>query len=423
MNRKLKILWQSNAYWSPSGYSNVTRDMYKNFRDNGWTPENLAFVDMFGLSGGIVKDEHGYTHYPTMDHIMGSDAMIHHSAQFKPDIIITLQDVWPLNPMDLQQVPNWIPWTPIDYDPAPKAITNNLRFANRIISMSKFGQKALQDQGFASTLIPHGVDTKIFYPMDKRQRKIDLGIDPNTTIFGMVSANKESVNPRKSFQQAIEAFALYLQKNPNSLLYIHTDPDFPGGWPLKQFAAELGIASRIAFPERYKQKYNTSKEEMNLIYNSFDVLLSPSSSEGFCIPVIEAQACGVPVIVNDWTSMPELIKEGETGYKVKNGYKVYYPIGSYFAFPDSNDIFEKMVKITDYKADKWQKACRANALENYDQDMLFETKWIPFFNKIEKELYPEQATAQVIAPKKPQHKVRMIKPQPVLDKKHINSID
>lgn len=384
---KLKILWQSNAYWSPSGYSNVSKDMYRNFREHGWTPDNLAFLDMFGLQGGVILDEFGFKHYPLMDHIMGSDAMIHHSRHFKPDLVITLQDVWPLNPQDLQQVPNWVPWTPIDYEPVPKAISNNLRFANRIISMSKFGETALKEAGFSSTYIPHGVNTKIFRPLDKQKRKVEMGIDPKTFVFGMVSANKESFNPRKSFQQVLEAFAMFLQRNPNSLLYIHTDPDFPGGFPLKQLASDLGIASRVAFPDRYKQKFETDKEGVNLIYNMFDAYLSPSSSEGFCIPIIEAQACGLPVIVNKWTSMPELIQEGRTGFSVEKGYKIYYPIGSYLKFPDKDELYEKMIEVAKLDKIKAQENAVNFIKENYDQDVLFETKWIPFFQAREREIY------------------------------------
>ena len=393
--RKLRIMWVSNAIWSPSGYAQQTVEMYRNFRENGWTPENFAFVDMFGLQGGKTKDNFGYTHYPLIDHMMGSDAMLHHSRDFRADVVISLFDVWPQNPSDLAQMTNrWIPWTPIDYDPVPKAITQNLRFANRIISMSKFGEKQLKENGYSSTYIPHGVDTKIFYPMDKRKRKAELGLDPDMFIFGMISANKEQFNPRKSFQQVFDAFKLFLQKKPNSLLYIHTDPEFPGGWPLKQYAEYLGIAQHIAFPDKYKTKYNTGKEEMNLIYNTFDCLLSPSSSEGFCIPVIEAQACGVPVIVNEWTSMPELIQEGVTGFKVKRDDRllIYYPIGSYLLFPDYLDLYDKMIKVADYKPEKWEKPCRDWIVSNYDQDMLFKTKWLPFLDKLEKEIYPAPLT-------------------------------
>jgi len=418
--RKLRVLWQSNAPWSPSGYSQQTVDLKRLFLANGWDGSNFGMINMFGQNGGKFYDADDILNYPSIDHVMGSDAMIHHGNDFKADIIISLQDVWPLNPADLQQVPRFIPWVPVDYDPVPKPLLNNLRFANRIISMSKFGEKQLQDNGFASTYIPHGVDTNVFYPMDKKKRKIELGLDPNMFVFGMVSANKEQFNPRKSFQQVLEAFALFLQKKPNSLLYIHTDPDFPGGFPLKQLAEFLGISNHIAFPERYKQKYNTTKEDMNLIYNTFDCLLSPSSSEGFCIPVIEAQACGVPVIVNDWTSMPELIIEGETGYKVKRDdrLRIYYPIGSYLLFPDYVDLYEKMLKINGMFTEKMGQAARKWAVSQYDQTMLFQTKWLPFLENIEREIYGvENMTARIIKPEqKLKKQPKIITPKPIVDK-------
>jgi len=46
------------------------------------------------------------------------------------------------------------------------------------------------------------------------------------------------------------------------------------------------------------------------IYNALDVLVNPAMSEGFGVPIVEAQACGTPVIGCDNSSMPELIKSG-----------------------------------------------------------------------------------------------------------------
>jgi glycosyltransferase involved in cell wall biosynthesis len=40
------------------------------------------------------------------------------------------------------------------------------------------------------------------------------------------------------------------------------------------------------------------------------VLLSATAGEGFGLPVLEAQACGTPVIVSDFTSQPELVGDG-----------------------------------------------------------------------------------------------------------------
>jgi glycosyltransferase involved in cell wall biosynthesis len=46
------------------------------------------------------------------------------------------------------------------------------------------------------------------------------------------------------------------------------------------------------------------------LYPAFDVLLNPSMGEGFGIPILEAQACGVPVIASDHSAMAELAQAG-----------------------------------------------------------------------------------------------------------------
>src|ERR1035441_4323666 len=99
--------------------------------------------------------------------------------------------------------------------------------------------------------------------MDKSKRKIQVKIDPEMFVFGMVSANKDLIS-RKSYQQVLEAFRMFLMKHPKSLLYIHTNPEQQGGFPIKQYAEYLGIGQNVGYPEKYKLSFDTPKEEMNL---------------------------------------------------------------------------------------------------------------------------------------------------------------
>ena len=389
--RKLKICWQSNAPYAPSGYAQQSADLKRKFLESGWDGSNFALINMFGSSGGIFKDADGILNYPIMDHVVGSDAMIWHGKHFKSDIVITLQDIWMLNPQDLQQVPGFIPWLPVDFDPVPKPILGNARLANRIIAMSKFGQKALQDNGLSSTYIPHHVDTSIFFPLNKEKRKMEVKIDPKTFIFGMVSANKDLI-PRKSFGHVLLAFKKFHEAHPNSVLYIHTDPDNQGGYPLRTHVDFLGLNDCVGFPDKYKLRFDTPKSEMNQIYGTFDCLLSPSSTEGFCIPVIEAQATGTPVIVNDYTSMPELIQNGKTGFitKVSDDCQHFMPIGGYMRFPSVNSLYEKMEAV--FVANRAEMGVwgRKFIEENFALDKVWSERWLPFLDRLEAELYPQK---------------------------------
>lgn len=389
--RRLRVSWTSNAEFTPSGYSQQTYDLKRKFLQSGWDSSNFSLINMFGQLGGITRDFEGIINYPNIAHPMGSDAMIHHGRHFNADVVFTLFDVWNANPDDLRQIPRFIPWCPIDSDPVQPLMLQNLRFANRILAMSKFGQKILQDNGFSSTYIPHHVDTNIFKPMDKAEAKKAFGLTPDAFVFGMVAANKDAL-PRKSFGQVLEAFAQFLKKYPNSFLYIHTNPDQMGGYLIKQHASLLGINERLLFPDLYKWMFTITKNEMPLVFNLFDVLLSPSSTEGFGIPIIEAQSCGIPVIVNSYTSMPELVIEGETGYITKIGCQHMMPNGQFMKFPDPEDLYQKMLRIKGMKLEVMGERARKHIIANYDLDMIWAEKWLPYLLKLQKEIYPDQLT-------------------------------
>ena len=56
------------------------------------------------------------------------------------------------------------------------------------------------------------------------------------------------------------------------------------------------------------------EEELPLVYNAADLFVYPSLYEGFGLPILEAMACGVPVITSNLSSMPEVA--GDAGILV-----------------------------------------------------------------------------------------------------------
>lgn len=282
---------------------------------------------------------------------------------------------------------------PIDHDPIPPAIYERLRIAYRIVTMSEFGEKQLSDRGMHSTQIPHFVDTEIFKPMNKAESKKMLTIPEDYYVFGMVSANKENP-PRKSFQEAMDAFKLFHDIHPKSCMYFHTHLTQPGGFDIEQYARFLGINGFVYKIDLYQQRFKCDKPQMARIFNAFDVLLMPSTNEGFGIPAIEAQSCGVPVITNDFTSMPELIIPGKTGELCKVLYKRFTPLGSYIGVPDHKSIYDCMEKI--YKGDwnAYSKAARKHVIDKYELHKVWDTLWLPFLLKVEQELLGDLSSSK-----------------------------
>ena len=141
----------------------------------------------------------------------------------------------------------------------------------------------------------------------------------------------------------------------------------------------------MRFPDQYRYQFDPFPDEhLADVYSSLDVLLNPSMGEGFGLPVLEAQACGVPAIVTDFTAMSEVCGAGwKVGYD-----RVWTPMRAWQAWPNVDEIVESLeacYALAD--ADRRELAARAreHALA-YDADRVLEEHWLPALAEIEQRL-------------------------------------
>lgn len=384
MNKKfLRILWSSNSPWTNSGYAMQSDMITKRIAKDGYP---IGFVAFYGLEGGKIEKD-GIIFYPKTASAYGEDAVVDHSRDFKPDVTITFQDLETLNPEALSHFVRWIPMTPVDTDPVSPFILDRARGAYRVISISTFGQEQFRTKGVFSTYLPCMVDTNVFKPMRNREdMRKTLAIPDDIFLFGMIGANKEWP-PRKSYQEAMDAFKIFHDTHPKSGMYFHTNYLQGHVFPIEEYARFIGIQDVCYKTPPYNMMFQVERQDVASIMNAFDCQLAPSSNEGFGVPIIEAQACGIPVITNHFSATTELVKHKETGYVAETAYKVFTPKLGYIGIPSVPDIVEGMNYIFENK-DALGKAARAFALENYDTDMIYATKWRPFLEKLEMEIYP-----------------------------------
>jgi len=353
-------------------------------KDDGWNVAHSAFV---GLEGAPTDIE-GIRTYPKLNEPFGSDAMLMHSKHFQADVTFSMQDTWTLNPQHLQQMLFWIPYLPIDQEPIGQGILQNLRFANRIITFSKYGQKALEKEGFTSTLIVEGTDPDIFKPQDKLEMRKKFNIPPNAFVFGQIGANKENP-PRKGWQQSLEAFKMFHDKHPEAVYFYQTNQIQPGNFPLSDYARYLNILPQVMTMEPYMGTFHAGSKIMSELINSFDVLLHPSMTEGFGLLVIESQACGVVPIANNCHSQPELIIPGVTGEICETSYKHFSSAGGFWYAADTDSLYDKMESLFRADRKKMGEAGRQNVLDNYDVNKLVKNQWIPLLTQLQDELLPK----------------------------------
>ena len=196
----------------------------------------------------------------------------------------------------------WICYFAIDGYPIPPEWLNWLGFADIPVVFSRWAQRLVAESiGTEPALIYHGVDTNLFAPADKSGAKTALGIQPDAFVVGCVAVNQQ----RKNLPALLKAFAHFAREKPNAVLYLHTKP--VGTWDLPALSRQYGIANKITITQIPSGEPGLSDSAMANLYNAFDIFCLPTMAEGFGLPVLEAQACGVPALVTDCSACSELV--------------------------------------------------------------------------------------------------------------------
>jgi glycosyltransferase involved in cell wall biosynthesis len=148
------------------------------------------------------------------------------------------------------------------------------------------------------TVVHHGVADRFRQPVVDlgRARKIAGGSEPYFLYVG-------TVQPRKNLERVIEAFAdasaQLTDQGRTPVLVIAGKR----GWlseQIAQRAAALGIADRVRFVGY------VADEDLPALYRASLAFVFPSLYEGFGMPVLEAMACGAPVLTSNSSSLPEV---------------------------------------------------------------------------------------------------------------------
>ena len=184
-----------------------------------------------------------------------------------------------------------------------------LRVADGVIVDSEIQRKAILSMGCSSSKIycfPWGIDLYQFRPEKTRRAREQLGWLHERII---VSTRKQL--PIYGVEYLLRAMPLVLARmNDVKLLVV-------GGGPLleyhKSLAKRLGIENQVRFLG------NVANHLLPAILNAGDVYVSTSFSDGSSASLMEAMACGLPVVVTKIPSNEEWIIHGENGFLVKPG--------------------------------------------------------------------------------------------------------
>lgn len=374
----MNIAWHSAAAFFPTGYGIQTKEFCHRLMDL----RHQVIVITTTATMGVVWE--GIVHVPGGPEHPAIGGMVEWPKRIPIDMVVSLIDAWVIPEEVIRELKSlgvkWCPYAPVDHDPIPPDVESKLRHADYTLAMSPFALREFERVGLPNPrYLPHGIDTKIFYPRPQHKEMFQAR---GKFIAGMVATNVEPLD-RKGWEHAFDAWGRFCKSHDDVRLYIHCDPTRnTGGLDLIQMADIRGFMPYS--PDMWQLQANIPAEQMAAIYSTFDVLLMPSGGEGFGVPLIEAQACGTPVIATDFTAMSDLVG---AGWKIPVVGKKHTPMNSYWGIPDVDAIVDALEEAYGlWKAGDLRKTMRAKAVSfaaDFDFDVITEKYLIPLLEEIE----------------------------------------
>jgi glycosyltransferase involved in cell wall biosynthesis len=183
-----------------------------------------------------------------------------------------------------------------------------IRFVDAAVTMTRAnGDLLVSRQGFSRRrvrVVANGIPLRYGTAPAPDGRR-EWGIEAHEVVVGFVG----NLLPHKGLQQVIRALSS-LQVHSWRLLVVGSGPDE---------GAACATAKRCGISERVVFLGQRAGEDVERIIGACDILALPSEVEGLPYVILEAMACGKPVVSTDVYGIPEAVVDGETGLLVHPG--------------------------------------------------------------------------------------------------------
>lgn len=332
-----------------------------------------------------------------MHDALGNDAIRYYVQQHAIDAVITLVDIWRFTPEVWREVP-FYPWVPIDQHPIPPHVHSPLKAARIPIAMAKFGRDEMITAGYKPLYVPLAFDPEIFHPRTDSERgatRRALGIGDDTFLVSFVGVNDSTPN-RKGIPEMLMAWKLFHLEHPDSVLYLHTlvhgnlDMNSIGGVKIDDLVASLAIPGnsiRLCDQNRYKAGTIEQSEVANVMAAA-DVQILLSRGEGFGCPLLEAQACGTPVITTRFAAQRELVFAGwHVDYESEWGWQ-----GAVLSKAGVMDAVEKLTFAYEQRGNMGLRKVAEAGAQGYAIDTVMRDYMRPVLDRIAEDVMERLAT-------------------------------
>ena len=317
---------------TPSGFARVIKSIFIRLIDHydikQLLPYDVSLTSsqhdwpwpLFGIDSNVERDQ--------PSHRLLDD--------LQPQLIVIVNDMHVIRKYILL-IDSWrkthdvklLAYCPIDLTPLPLDLVRPLQSLDALVTYTDFGRRVIEDtflqlnaensiaSGPEMRVIPHGLDTHVFFPMSsdgisaselpdrKAARRSLFGEDVDyLDSFIVLNANRNQ--PRKRIDITIRGFSLFARGKPaNVFLYLHMGlKDL--GWDLEELCKRHGIYERLIVSSNKATTPSVDDARLNVIYNACDVGVNTAVAEGWGLVSFEHAATGAAQIVPCHTALAEL---------------------------------------------------------------------------------------------------------------------
>lgn len=315
-----------------SGFAQVAENIIANLAVTDQYQIDIVAINYYGMPNKWLTAFPSIRLFPagfvSNGDMFGRQGLLQLLTSGQYDILWTLQDTFIVETIAKQilEIRNtlisngsksfkWIYYYPIDASPKENWIKDSVAMADVPVAYTTYGKeetlKWAPDIKSKLLDIPHGVDTKAFYPLEAEKikefrHKYFKGLADDKFLITNVNRNQK----RKDIPRTLQILSLLKKQVPNCILYLHMKKS-DVGWNLLEAARNYDLQPELDFiiPEQFDENQGLPIEIMNHIYNASDVVVTTTLGEGWGLSLTEAMATKTLVVAPNQTSITEIVKD------------------------------------------------------------------------------------------------------------------
>ena len=314
--KKPKILWVAD-FAAMTGFGRVSGAVLPRLKD-----KYDIVVLACNWHGDPVPEQKDFKMYPAANKFQqapfGEQRIREIVEKERPDVVFSLNDPWitsaqynQIKDLHEQKKFKFVGYLTMDSYNWIGGIDPHINEWDSLIAFTEFGANEFLKAGIKRpvTIIPHGLDTSVFYPIDKAEARKKLGLPED--IFIVLNANRNQFRKRQDI--TISGFSKFAVGRDDTRLYMHCGLKDQGWELMPLFGREmtkqgLDPNNRIIMTTNTPHPPNVSVEMLNTIYNSADVSVNTCKGGGWELVNFESAACRVAQVVPDHTSTKEIFE-------------------------------------------------------------------------------------------------------------------